>query len=53
MPTLVVSIGIAVICVLLMVCGLILDTTTRTQLELRRLIYLNALRVASAVKREV
>jgi glycosyltransferase involved in cell wall biosynthesis len=53
MPTLVVSIGVAVICVLLMVCGLILDTTTRTQLELRRLIYLNALRVASAVKREV
>jgi len=28
-------------------------TTTRTQLELRRLIYLNALRVASAVMREV
>jgi glycosyltransferase involved in cell wall biosynthesis len=41
-PTLIVSIGLAVIGVLLMVCGLILDTTTRTQLELRRLIYLNA-----------
>jgi glycosyltransferase involved in cell wall biosynthesis len=52
MPTLIVSIGIAVICVLLMVCGLILDTTTRTQLELRRLMYLNALRAASAVKHE-
>lgn len=52
MPTLVVSIGFAVICVLLMVCGLILDTTTRTQLELRRLIYLNALRVTSVVRRE-
>ena len=52
LPTLIVSISIAVICVLLMVCGLILDTTTRTQLELRRLIYLNALRMAAAVKRE-
>lgn len=52
MPTLIVSISIGVICVLLMVCGLILDTTTRTQLELRRLIYLNALRMVSAVKRE-
>jgi glycosyltransferase involved in cell wall biosynthesis len=52
MPTLIVSIGCAVICVLLMVCGLILDTTTRTQLELRRLMYLNAFRVTSAARRE-
>ncbi len=40
-PTLIVSIGIAVISVLLGVCGLILDTTIRSQIEVRRLIYLN------------
>jgi glycosyltransferase involved in cell wall biosynthesis len=43
-PTLIVAVGFAVISVLLMTCGLILDTTTRTQLELRRLIYLNTRR---------
>ncbi len=40
-PTLIVAIGIAVISVLLGVCGLILDTTIRSQIEVRRLIYLN------------
>ena len=42
MPTLMVSVGIAVVAALLAMCGLILDTTIRTQLEIRRLLYLNA-----------
>ena len=51
MPTLIVSVGLAVISMLLMTCGLILDTTTRTQLEIRRLIYLNTPRSSSARSR--
>jgi glycosyltransferase involved in cell wall biosynthesis len=51
MPTLIVSVGFAVISMLLITCGLILDTTTRTQLEIRRLIYLNTPRTSSARSR--
>lgn len=41
-PTLIVSMGLAIVAALTMTCGMILDTTTRTQLEIRRLMYLNA-----------
>jgi hypothetical protein len=41
MPTLMTSVGLAVISALAFTCGLILDTTMRAQLEVRRLIYLN------------
>jgi hypothetical protein len=37
-----ISIGLAIVAALMMLCGMILDTTIRTQLEVRRLIYLNS-----------
>lgn len=40
-PTLIVSIGLAIVGVMLLVCGLVLDTTVRTQLEIRRLMYMH------------
>jgi glycosyltransferase involved in cell wall biosynthesis len=40
-PTLIVSVGGVIVSVLLAMCGLILDSTTRMQLEIRRLLYLN------------
>jgi len=40
-PTLIVSVGLALVAALMLTCGMILDITTRTQLEIRRLIYLN------------
>ena len=49
LPTLVVSVGIAVVAMLLAMCGVILDTTIRTQLEIRRLLYLNAPRATHTV----
>lgn len=51
-PTLVVSIGFMVIAALSLVCGFILDTTTRTQLEIRRLIYLNVARIPPRAAKE-
>ena len=44
-PTLIVSIGLSVMAMMMVVCGLILDTVTRTQLEIRRLLYLNTKRM--------
>ena len=41
-PTLLVSLSFAIVASLMMTCGMILDTTIRTQLEIRRLVYLNA-----------
>lgn len=41
MPTLMVAVGMAVVSVLFFISGLILATTVRTQLELRRLIYMS------------
>ncbi len=41
-PTLMISLGLALAAMLIMTCGMILDTTIRSQLEIRRLIYLNA-----------
>lgn len=46
-PTLIVSIGLAVMAIVTVGCGLILDTMIRTQLEIRRLLYLNAGRTHS------
>jgi len=46
-PTLIVSIGLATMSAMLLICGLILDTTTRTQLEIRRLIYLGVPRLTA------
>ncbi len=46
-PTLIVAIGLGISSLLLMTAGLILDATARTQLEVRRLIYLNAERRAN------
>jgi len=37
-----ISLGLALAAMLIMTCGMILDTTIRSQLEIRRLIYLNA-----------
>ncbi len=42
MPTLIVAVGLGVSSLLLMTAGLILDATARGQLEMRKLIYLNA-----------
>lgn len=41
-PTLIAAIGLGVCSLLLMTAGLILDAMARTQLEIRKLIYLNA-----------
>lgn len=41
-PTLIVSLGILVIAIILLACGLVLDAVKHTQLEIRRLLYLNA-----------
>ena len=40
LPTLVVAVGLAVVALLQLVCGLILDTVARARLEQRRLAYL-------------
>lgn len=45
-PTLIISVSLAVSSLLLMTAGLILDTTARGQLEMRKLMYLNAHRAA-------
>ncbi|HUU24956.1 MAG TPA: glycosyl transferase, partial [Methyloceanibacter sp.] len=42
MPTVVLCTGLVITGALLLMTGLILDTTTRTQLEIRRLIYLSS-----------
>lgn len=42
LPTLIVSVAMAIVGALLAMCGIILDSTIRTQLEIRRLLYLNA-----------
>jgi len=39
-PTLIVGVGLAVVALLALVCGLILDTVARARLEQRRLAYL-------------
>jgi hypothetical protein len=39
-PTLIVAVGLAVVALLALVCGLILDTVARARLEQRRLAYL-------------
>ena len=39
-PTLIVAVGLAVVALLSLVCGLILDTVARARLEQRRLAYL-------------
>jgi glycosyltransferase involved in cell wall biosynthesis len=41
-PTLILSLGLSVIAIIMLACGLILDAVTHTQLEVRRLLYLNA-----------
>jgi glycosyltransferase involved in cell wall biosynthesis len=41
-PTLIASLGLSVIGIIMLACGLILDAVTHTQLEVRRLLYLNA-----------
>jgi hypothetical protein len=41
-PTLIVSISLSVMAMVMIVCGVILDTVIRTQLEIRRLLYLSA-----------
>jgi glycosyltransferase involved in cell wall biosynthesis len=41
-PTLIVSLGLVVMAIVMIACGLILDAVTHTQLEVRRLLYLNA-----------
>ena len=43
-PTLIVSISLSVMAIVMIVCGVILDTVIRTQLEIRRLLYLGASR---------
>jgi len=45
-PTLIVSLGFAVMAIVMLACGLVLDALTHTQLEVRRLLYLNAGRIA-------
>ncbi len=46
-PTLIISVGLAVAGLLMAGCGVILDSTARMQLEIRRLLYLNAPRTMS------
>lgn len=41
-PTLIVCVGLVLLSGLMLMCGLILDTTIRTQLEIRRQIYLGS-----------
>jgi glycosyltransferase involved in cell wall biosynthesis len=52
-PTLIVAVGLAVSSLLLMTAGLILDATARSQLEMRKLIYLNTRRPPAAAWRKV
>lgn len=47
MPTLLVSVGLAVGAVVLAGCGVILDAIKRMQIEIRKLLYLNAPRAAT------
>jgi glycosyltransferase involved in cell wall biosynthesis len=41
-PTLIVALALLVIAIVLLACGLVLDAVKHTQLEIRRLLYLNA-----------
>lgn len=41
-PTLIVSLALVMIAIIMLACGLVLDAVKHTQLEVRRLLYLNA-----------
>jgi hypothetical protein len=49
-PMLIVSLGLAIMALIMVACGLILDTMMRAQLEIRRLLYLNAGRTGTIAK---